>query len=219
MRIKDTHDVYRPFFWLHPMVAVHSGVPLHIEQGFTRPSEPQLVKDWIFELSAGTVLDCVLEFKQHTEKRFIADVVRSGIGGSIYDPYSLLGKRHLDVDDIFDFVCLSLNLDKTKCQRANLQAMCVQRQVTTHLGSSTERGNVTCFGLANWKKFEEAKRSGQRVVSVNITHEKWPLYEAVSLREQDDRFSIAGVWVPLADICECKLECIIDNEGINGLLV
>ncbi|RMZ92496.1 hypothetical protein DV736_g260, partial [Chaetothyriales sp. CBS 134916] len=220
MQVIDTLDIYRPFFWLNSIFIVSSVVPLHIEQGATRQSEPRLVREWILELPAAAVLEHVLEFKHRTYKKFIADVVRPGTNHRIYNPGSLLGKQHIDSDDVFDFVCISLNLDTAKCRSANLQAMCVQRQVTTHFGSwRTESANVTCFGLANWIKLDQAKRSGQRIVSVNITHEKWPFYEAVSLPEQDTRFSIAGVWVPLADICECKLECIIDSEGINGILV
>ncbi|KIY01075.1 uncharacterized protein Z520_02627 [Fonsecaea multimorphosa CBS 102226] len=218
--IQDTHDVYRPFFWLNAMVGMSSALPLHIEQGTSRTSEPRLVKEWILELSTSAVLECVLEFKYRRDQRFVIDVVRSGTSDMGGNPFSLHGKSHLDVDDIFDFICLSLNLDKAKCRRANLQATCVQRQVTSKFSDTmTETQEIVCFGLANWEKIEDAWLGGQKALSVNITNEKWPLYEAVSLPGRDDHFSIAGVWVPLCGICECMLECVIDNEDINGVLV
>ncbi|OAP57222.1 hypothetical protein AYL99_07960 [Fonsecaea erecta] len=218
--IEDTHDVYRPFFWLNPMIGTCSALPLHIEHGFSRPFEPRLVKEWISELPASVVLDHVLDFRQRRNGRFIAEVIRSGTSDMRGDPFSLHGKLHLEVDDIFDFICRSLNLDQAKCRRANLQAICMQRQVTSKF-SDTWRytKEVVCFGLANWKKIEDARLGGQRTLSVNITNENWPLYEAVSIPGQSDHFSIAGVWIPLCDICECELECTIDNDDINGALV
>lgn len=82
-----------------------------------------------------------------------------------------------------------------------------------------ETADITCFGLANWKKLEKAGRDGRRTVSITMMNEKSPRYEAVALLEQGNRSQLLAFGFRFSGVYECKVGCIIDHEGANAVLV